>query len=55
MLALGSVSAELEAAQVYRHVDANGNVVFSDQPAGGSKVKLTPLSVVPSTESAPSR
>ncbi len=55
VLALSSVSADLEAAQVYRHVDANGNVVFSDQPAGGSKVKLTPLSVVPSTEAAPSR
>lgn len=52
MLVLSSVSLELQAAQIYRHVDANGNVVFSDQPAGGSKVKLTPLSVVPSTESS---
>ncbi len=52
LLVLPSVSFEVQAAQVYRHVDANGNVVFSDQPAGGSKVKLTPLSVVPSAESS---
>lgn len=54
-LMLSSLSFDLQAAQVYRHVDANGNVVFSDQPAGGSKVQLTPLSVVPSTESLPPR
>lgn len=55
LLALSSLSFELQAAQIYRHVDANGNVVFNDQPSGGSKVKLAPLSVVPSTDTLPAR
>lgn len=43
--------AGLEAATVYRSTDAQGNVVFSDQPVGnGERIELEPLTVVPSPE-----
>jgi len=36
------------SAAVYKSVDAQGNVVYTDQPAGDAKpVKLPPLSTVP--------
>lgn len=45
--------AGLEAATVYRSTDAQGNVVFSDQPVGnGERIELKPLTVVPSPEPA---
>ncbi|WP_353980141.1 DUF4124 domain-containing protein [Salinicola endophyticus] len=34
------------AAPVYRHIDAQGNVVYSDRPASGERVELAPISVV---------
>lgn len=47
--------AGLQAATVYRTTDAEGNVVFTDQPSeGGERVDLEPLTVVPSPEPAPS-
>lgn len=43
--------ASLEAATVYRSTDAQGNVIFSDQPIdNGERVELQPLTVVPSAE-----
>lgn len=37
------------AAPVYRHVDAQGNVVYSDEPGAGSRVDLKPITVVDPT------
>jgi hypothetical protein len=35
-------------AEIYRSVDANGNVLFSDMPAANAeRVRLPPLSIVP--------
>jgi len=34
------------AASVYRHVDADGNVVYSDEPQAGHRVDLKPITVV---------
>nr|WP_298410943.1 DUF4124 domain-containing protein [uncultured Halomonas sp.] len=43
----------VEAATVYRSVDAQGNVVFTDTPGQDSqRIKLKSLTVVPSQESA---
>ncbi|SFI03886.1 DUF4124 domain-containing protein [Modicisalibacter xianhensis] len=43
--------AGLEAATVYRYVDEQGNVVFSDRPrANSERIKLEPLTVVPSLD-----
>lgn len=37
-------------AQIYKGVDENGNVVYSNTPIkGGKKVELTPISTVPPT------
>ncbi|WP_227370730.1 DUF4124 domain-containing protein [Halomonas sp. M20] len=45
----------IEAATVYRSLDAQGNVVFTDTPSQDSqRIKLESLTVVPSQESAPS-
>lgn len=38
------------AAPVYRHVDANGNVVYSDEPGQGSRIDLKPITVVDPAE-----
>lgn len=39
------------SAQIYRSVDSEGNVVFTDQPTKGSeRLKLKPLTVVPSVK-----
>lgn len=38
------------AAPVYRHVDANGNVVYSDEPGQGNRVDLKPITVVDPAE-----
>lgn len=43
--------AGLQAASVYRTVDAQGNVIFTDKPIENSqRIELEPLSVVPSPE-----
>lgn len=34
------------AAPIYRHVDADGNVVYSDEPKTGERVDLKPITVV---------
>ncbi|MDY7116507.1 DUF4124 domain-containing protein [Halomonas sp. SSL-5] len=39
-----------EAQKIYRTTDAQGNVVFTDNPdRGGEQVELAPVTVVPST------
>lgn len=39
----------VQAGQIYKTVDENGNVVFTDQPQkGAEEIKLKPLPVVPS-------
>jgi len=44
----------LSAAEVYRSVDAQGNVVFSDQPTDDSeKIELKELPVVPGMQDIP--
>ncbi|HSP58219.1 MAG TPA: DUF4124 domain-containing protein [Halomonas sp.] len=50
-LALGlSMSLAVHAQAIYRSTDAQGNVVFTDNPErGGEEVNLEPLTVVPST------
>lgn len=50
MLALGlSMSLVVQAQTIYRSTDAQGNVVFTDNPErGGEEVDLEPLTVVPS-------
>ncbi|MDZ7851785.1 MAG: DUF4124 domain-containing protein [Halomonas sp.] len=50
ILALGlSVSFVAQAQNIYRSTDAQGNVVFTDNPErGGEEVDLKPLTVVPS-------
>ncbi|GEM_PF-285826 len=42
------------AATVYRHVDEQGNVSYSDRPDSGEKMTLAPLTVVPATPDASS-
>ncbi len=51
VLALGlSVSLVVQAQSIYRTTDAQGNVVFTDNPErGGEEVELAPVTVVPST------
>lgn len=44
-LTIGLVLPAL-AAPVYRHIDADGNVVYSDEPKTGSRVDLKPITVV---------
>lgn len=44
-LTAGLVSPSL-AAPVYRHIDGDGNVVYSDEPRTGSRVDLKPITVV---------
>ncbi|KAA0015965.1 DUF4124 domain-containing protein [Salinicola corii] len=34
------------AAPIYRHVDAQGNVIYSDEPGAGNRVNLKPITVV---------
>ncbi|CAM3577359.1 DUF4124 domain-containing protein [Halomonas lysinitropha] len=50
ILVLGlSVSLLAQAQNIYRSTDAQGNVVFTDNPErGGEEVDLEPLTVVPS-------
>lgn len=50
VLVLGlSVSLAAHAQTIYRTIDAQGNVVFTDNPeGGGEEVTLDPLTVVPS-------
>ena len=52
LLALAPVMAS--AATVYRHVDEQGNVSYSDRPDQGEAVTLSPLTVVPATPDASS-
>ena len=50
-LAVGlSFSLAAQAQTIYRTTDAQGNVVFTDNPdRGGEQVELAPLTVVPSS------
>ena len=41
------------AATVYRHVDEQGNVSYSDRPERGEAVDLAPVTVVPARPQAP--
>ncbi|MCH4565276.1 DUF4124 domain-containing protein [Halomonas sp. EGI 63088] len=52
VLAFGlAVSLAAQAQTIYRTTDAQGNVVFTDNPErGGEEVELSPLTVVPSRE-----
>ena len=51
MLLLAIVYATPTSAEVYRSVDAQGNVTFTNQPAQGAEpVKLRPLSVYDAPE-----
>jgi hypothetical protein len=44
------------SAAVYKSVDAEGNVVYTDEPTGDAKpLKLPPLSTVPAPASSPAR
>lgn len=44
-----ALAAQAGATTVYRTTDAQGNVVFTDDPGrGGEKVELEPVTVVPS-------
>jgi len=43
------ISAPLVASDVYRSVDAEGNVVYSDRPEDGSAVKVAIAATAPST------
>ena len=52
MLGICLPLAGLQAASVYRTVDAQGNVTFTDRPIENSeRIELEPLPVVPSPES----
>lgn len=55
ILALGlSVSLAAQAQSIYRTTDAQGNVVFTDNPErGGEEVDLKPLTVVPGRSESP--
>ncbi|TFH87793.1 DUF4124 domain-containing protein [Billgrantia azerbaijanica] len=46
-----ALAAQAGATTVYRTTDAQGNVVFTDDPErGGERVELEPVTVVPSRE-----
>lgn len=48
-----SVGLTAQAQTIYRTTDEQGNVVFTDDPAGGGEeVRLEPLTVVPAPDSA---
>nr|WP_163501234.1 DUF4124 domain-containing protein [Halomonas socia] len=54
LVALLGVSSSAQATSIYRTTDAQGNVVFTDNPErGGEQVELNPLTVVPSGQRAP--
>ncbi|QJQ94164.1 MULTISPECIES: DUF4124 domain-containing protein [Halomonadaceae] len=40
-----------QATSIYRSTDAQGNVIFSDQPRqGGERIELNPLTVIPTRQ-----
>ncbi|WP_445156629.1 DUF4124 domain-containing protein [Halomonas sp. E14] len=50
LLILWLMAASAFATTIYRTVDAQGNVIFSDNPErGGEAVQLAPLTVVPAS------
>lgn len=49
---LAFVALPLFAADVYRSVDENGNVVYSDRPAGANPVRITIATREPATSPA---
>ncbi|PAU77129.1 DUF4124 domain-containing protein [Halomonas salipaludis] len=54
LVALLGAASGAQATSIYRTTDAQGNVVFTDNPGrGGEEVELNPLSVVPSGQRAP--
>ncbi len=47
LITLFTLSAFPAAAEVYKHVDKNGNVTFSDEPQSGSEeVKVRPVTTI---------
>ncbi|APX94659.1 DUF4124 domain-containing protein [Halomonas sp. 1513] len=54
LVALLGAASSAHATSIYRTTDAQGNVVFTDNPErGGEQVELNPLTVVPSGQRAP--
>ncbi|MDR5907542.1 DUF4124 domain-containing protein [Franzmannia qiaohouensis] len=54
LVALLGAASGAQATSIYRTTDAQGNVVFTDNPErGGEEVELNPLTVVPSGQRAP--
>ncbi|OLO04515.1 DUF4124 domain-containing protein [Salinicola socius] len=45
-----SFAMPVMAASVYRHVDADGKVVYSDEPKAGQRIDLKPITVVDPVE-----
>ena len=46
ILAFTFITGSAQAADIYRHVDADGNVEYSDQPSeGASKVDVDPINI----------
>ncbi len=53
---IAALCSSASHAAVYKSVDAEGNVVYTDQPAGDAKpLKLPPLSTVPAPSFSPAR
>ena len=54
LLALGAGSSI--AGDIYRHVDKDGNIIYSDQPSeGASKVEMGPINIDDSPKLKPSK
>ena len=55
LLVLGLlVSLAATATEIYRWIDADGNVVFSDTPIeGAEKIEIAPLPTLPAARPAP--
>ncbi|SDM80213.1 protein of unknown function [Franzmannia pantelleriensis] len=54
LVALLSAASGAQATSIYRTTDAQGNVVFTDNPErGGEQIELNPLTVVPSGARTP--
>ncbi|MBD3898383.1 DUF4124 domain-containing protein [Halomonas sp. ML-15] len=54
LISLLCAGLNAQATSIYRTTDAQGNVVFTDNPErGGEQVELNPLTVVPSGQRAP--
>ncbi len=46
ILSFTFITGSAQAADIYRHVDADGNVAYSDQPSeGANKVEVDPINI----------